>query len=97
MTSVCYLIEYLVEYLDVTEDYPQFAQEAEQFGDDLEQAWEGIENGANLLWLAAAVGVEPRRIIATARELLAEVFEQIETAGSGTSGMIPSASVRTDS
>jgi hypothetical protein len=73
-------IRQLIEHLDVTEDYLQFALDAEPFGDDLVQTWTGIENGAHLLWLAAAVGVEPKQIIATACDLLTEVFEQIETA-----------------
>jgi hypothetical protein len=63
-------VRHLIEHLDVVEDHHEFAQSAEQFGDDLEQAWAGINNGADLLWLAAAVGVEPKQIIATAREQL---------------------------
>jgi hypothetical protein len=54
-------IRQLIEHLDVTGDYRQFALDAQPFGDDLVQAWRGIENGAHLLWLAAAVGVEPKR------------------------------------
>lgn len=78
----------LIEHLDVTGDYLQFALDAEPFGDDLVQTWTGIENGAHLLWLAAAVGVEPKQIIATACDLLTEVFEQIETAGQETAQVL---------
>lgn len=81
-------IRQLIEHLDVIGDYRQFALEAEPFGDDLMQAWIGIENGAHLLWLAAAVGVEPKQIITTACDLLAEVFEQIETAGQETAQVL---------
>ncbi len=78
----------LIENLDVTGDYHQFALDAEPFGHDLEQTWAGIENGADLLWLAAAVGVEPKQIIVTAYELLEEVFEQIEMAGQETAQVL---------
>lgn len=78
----------LIEHLDVNENHHKFAQDAEQFGDDLEQAWANIENGADLLWLAASVGVEPKKIVATARELLAGVFEQTETAGRETAQVL---------
>ncbi|MBV9711824.1 MAG: hypothetical protein JO011_13040 [Ktedonobacteraceae bacterium] len=81
-------IRQLIEHLDVSGEYCQFALDAEQFGDDLVQAWTGIENGAHLLWLAAAVGVEPKKIIATACDLLGEVFEQIETAGQETAQVL---------
>jgi DNA-binding ferritin-like protein (Dps family) len=81
-------IRQLIEHLDVIGDYRQFALEAEPFGDDLMQAWVGIENGAHLLWLAAAVGVEPKQIITVACDLLAEVFEQIETAGQETAQVL---------
>ncbi len=78
----------LIEHLDVLGEFSQFAQDMEPFGNDLEQAWAGIENGANLLWLATAVGVEPKQIIATACELLDGVFEQIETAGQETAQVL---------
>lgn len=81
-------IRQLIEHLDVIGDYRQFALEAEPFGDDLMQAWIGIENGAHLLWLAAAVGVEPKQIITVACDMLAEVFEQIETAGQETAQVL---------
>lgn len=85
-------IRQLIEHLDVTGDYHQFAQSAEQFGDDLEQMWAGSENGADLLWLAAVVGVDPQRIIAIACELLEEVFEQIEMAGQETAQVLEAVS-----
>ncbi|HEU5375194.1 MAG TPA: hypothetical protein VFV38_07135 [Ktedonobacteraceae bacterium] len=81
-------IRQLIEHLDVRGDYRQLALDAEPFGDDLLQAWTGIENGAHLLWLAAAVGVEPTQIITTACDLLTEVFEQIETAGQETAQVL---------
>lgn len=81
-------VRQFIEHLDVIGDYRQFALEAEAFGDDLMQAWIGIENGAHLLWLAAAVGVEPKQIITTACNLLAEVFEQRETAGQETAQVL---------
>ena len=81
-------VRHLIEHLDVLGDYRQFAQDAESFGGDLEQMWAAIDNGADLLWFAAAVGVEPKQIIATACELLEEVFEQIETAGQETAQVL---------
>ena len=84
MLTVCSLIE----HLDVLGDYHQFAQATEQFGNDLELAWTETENGANLLWLAAAVGVEPKKIVAIACELLEDVCKQIETVGPETTAVL---------
>jgi hypothetical protein len=71
----------LIERLDTTGDFHQFAQATERFGNDLERTWTETENGADLLWFAAAVGVDPKEIIATACELLEAVGKQIETVG----------------
>src|ERR1700738_788328 len=78
----------LIERLDVTGDYHQFAQDTERFGNDLERAWRETENGANLLWLAAAVGGEPKKIIAISYELLEGVYKQIETVGKETTDVL---------
>lgn len=81
-------VRHLVERFDGTGDHHQLAQYAERFGDDLEGAWAGIENGADLLWLAAAVGVEPKKIIAVACDMLEGVWKQMETAGEETAQVV---------
>ena len=78
----------LIEQLDVIGEHHEFAQDADPFGDDLEQAWASIENGANLLWLAAGVGVDSKQIVAAAREVLESVFEQIEPTGQETAQVL---------
>jgi hypothetical protein len=72
-------VRQLIERLAGTEEQRQFARDSERFGDDLEQTWTENENGADLLWLAAAVGVVPKQIVATACELLEGVIEQTTT------------------
>src|SRR5437879_3348845 len=59
-------------------DLQSFAQAAEQYGDTLEQTWAQREDGAGLLWLAAAVGVDPKQIVVAACDLLEGVVEQVE-------------------
>ena len=74
----------LIENLDGEGNLQQFAQSAEQFGDNLERTWAESEDGAGLLWLAAAVGVDPKKIVAMACKLLEEVVEQVEMVGQET-------------
>lgn len=81
-------VRYLIEHLDGTGDHHQFAQYADRFGNDLKGAWAGTESGADLLWLAAAAGVEPNKIIALACNLLEGVWKQMETAGQETTQVI---------
>ncbi|MGZ6388229.1 MAG: hypothetical protein ACXWQZ_03090 [Ktedonobacterales bacterium] len=81
-------VRHLIQHLDSTGDHHQFAQYADRFGNDLESAWAGTENGADLLWLAAAVGVEPKKIITLACDLLEGVWNLVETAGQETTQVI---------
>lgn len=70
-------VRQLIEHLGGVDLQP-FAQAAERYGDDLEQTWAQSEDGAGLLWLAAAVGVDPKQIVAVACDLLERVVEQVE-------------------
>src|SRR5205085_557440 len=69
----------LIERLDVSGTLQHFAQTTEQFGDDLERTWEESDNGAGLLWLAAALDVDHHGLVAAASDLLEGVVEQVET------------------
>jgi hypothetical protein len=74
----------LIERLDVSGTLEHFVQTTEQFGDDLERTWEESDNGAGLLWLAAALDVDHHRLVAAACDLLESVVEQVETVSSET-------------
>ncbi|HEU5374242.1 MAG TPA: hypothetical protein VFV38_02295 [Ktedonobacteraceae bacterium] len=74
----------LIERFDVSGTLEHFVQTTEQFGDDLERIWEESDNGAGLLWLAAALDVDHHRLVAAACDLLEGVVEQVETVSSET-------------
>lgn len=69
----------LIERLDVSGILHHVAQSTEPCGDDLKRPWEESDNGAGLLWLAAALDVDHHRLVAATGALLEEVVEQVET------------------
>ena len=74
-------VRLLIERLDVRGAHFPFAWAAEQFEDDLEQAWAACGDGEDLLWLAASVGVDYQQIVVAANALLEDVLRQTKRHG----------------
>jgi len=77
-------VRQLIERLDEAGTFQRFAKASERYGDDLEQSWAESEDGGGLLWLAAEVGVDPKRIFAAECDLLEAVVKQVEIVGQET-------------